>query len=89
MAEGLARGWLRYGRGPEGAACRLPFAREPELPRVPGFAHRTRPTAALLCLPGKLKELGNTVLGKFGLSLDNFKADKDPATGSYSIKFQQ
>jgi tetratricopeptide (TPR) repeat protein len=37
---------------------------------------------------GKLKELGNTVLGKFGLSLDNFKAEKDPATGSYSIKFQ-
>jgi hypothetical protein len=38
---------------------------------------------------GKLKELGNTVLGKFGLSLDNFKADKDPVTGSYSIKFNQ
>lgn len=38
---------------------------------------------------GKLKELGNTVLGKFGLSLDNFKAEKDPSTGSYSIKFQQ
>ncbi len=38
---------------------------------------------------GKLKELGNTVLGKFGLSLDNFKAEKDPATGSYSIKFNQ
>lgn len=38
---------------------------------------------------GKLKDLGNTVLGKFGMSLDNFKADKDPATGSYSISFQQ
>ena len=38
---------------------------------------------------GKLKELGNMVLGKFGLSVDNFKAEKDPATGSYSIKFQQ
>ena len=38
---------------------------------------------------GKLKELGNTVLGKFGLSLDNFKTEKDPDTGSYSIKFQQ
>jgi hypothetical protein len=38
---------------------------------------------------GKLKDLGNTLLGKFGLSLDNFKAEKDPSTGSYSIKFQQ
>lgn len=38
---------------------------------------------------GKLKELGNTVLNKFGMSLDNFKAEKDPNTGSYSIKFQQ
>ncbi|KAK9805260.1 hypothetical protein WJX72_009420 [[Myrmecia] bisecta] len=38
---------------------------------------------------GKLKELGNTVLGKFGMSLDNFKAEKDPATGSYSINFKQ
>jgi hypothetical protein len=42
------------------------------------------------CAPaGKLKDLGNTVLGKFGMSLDNFKMDKDPATGSYSINFKQ
>lgn len=40
-------------------------------------------------LAGKLKELGNTVLNKFGMSLDNFKAEKDPSTGSYSIRFQQ
>lgn len=38
---------------------------------------------------GKLKGFGNTILGKFGMSLDNFKAVQDPATGSYSISFQK
>lgn len=35
---------------------------------------------------GKLKELGNSFLGNFGLSLDNFKAEQGP-DGGYSIKF--
>ena len=34
---------------------------------------------------GKLKELGNSVLGMFGMSLDNFEMKQDPSTGSYSI----
>ena len=38
---------------------------------------------------GKLKDLGNSVLGRFGMSLDNFKADKDPETGSYNISFSR
>ena len=38
---------------------------------------------------GKLKDLGNSVLGRFGMSLDNFKAVQDPSTGSYSISFNQ
>lgn len=36
---------------------------------------------------GKLKDLGNSVLGRFGMSLDNFKAVQDPDTGSYNISF--
>ncbi|KAL1317166.1 hypothetical protein HN51_069257 [Arachis hypogaea] len=37
----------------------------------------------------KLKEMGNSVLGRFGMSVDNFKTVKDPNTGSYSISFQR
>lgn len=36
---------------------------------------------------GKMKDLGNTILGKFGMSLDNFQAVQDPSTGSYSINY--
>jgi hypothetical protein len=35
----------------------------------------------------KLKSLGNSLLGNFGLSLDNFKMQQDPATGSWSIRW--
>ncbi|KAL5773009.1 hypothetical protein ACOSP7_012625 [Xanthoceras sorbifolium] len=37
----------------------------------------------------KLKDMGNSLLGRFGMSVDNFKAVKDPNTGSYSISFQR
>ncbi|KAF3649773.1 hypothetical protein FXO38_17489 [Capsicum annuum] len=38
---------------------------------------------------GKLKEMGNSILGRFGMSVDNFKAVKDPNTGSYSVSLQK
>ncbi|KAF9662701.1 hypothetical protein SADUNF_Sadunf18G0081600 [Salix dunnii] len=38
---------------------------------------------------GKLKDMGNSLLGRFGMSIDNFKAVQDPNTGSYSISFQR
>jgi len=34
---------------------------------------------------GKLKELGNSILGNFGMSLDQFKFKQDPQTGSWTI----
>ncbi|KAF0700135.1 Aste57867_9323 [Aphanomyces stellatus] len=37
----------------------------------------------------KLKGFGNTILGKFGLSTDNFQMVQDPSTGSYNINFSQ
>ena len=37
---------------------------------------------------GKLKSFGNTILGKFGMSTDNFNMVQDPNTGSYSINYK-
>ncbi len=50
---------------------------------------RSHSSSANLLFAGKLKEMGNSILGKFGMSLDSFKADKDPKTGSYSLSFKQ
>jgi tetratricopeptide (TPR) repeat protein len=34
---------------------------------------------------GKLKDLGNSLLGNFGMSLDQFNFQQDPTTGSWSM----
>ncbi len=39
-------------------------------------------------LISKAKDVGNKVLGWFGMSLDNFQCHQDPATGSYSIQMK-
>lgn len=36
-----------------------------------------------------LKDIGNSILGQFGLSTDDFKVNKDPVTGSYSLSMNQ
>lgn len=36
----------------------------------------------------KLKEMGKSILGRFGMRIDNFVAIRDPDTGSYSISFK-
>lgn len=38
---------------------------------------------------GKLKDLGNSILGNFGMSLDDFKMQQDPNTGSWSMSMGQ
>ena len=36
-----------------------------------------------------LKDIGNSILGQFGLSTEDFKVQKDPLTGSYSLSMNR
>jgi len=37
----------------------------------------------------KLKDIGNSILGNFGMSLDNFKFKQDPNTGSWTVGMEK
>lgn len=69
---------VRRAHCPSTRSCRLIpplFPAHPSPPRVQNE------------MLGKLKDMGNSLLRHFGMSLDNFAAVKDPVTGSYSISF--
>lgn len=60
---------------------------------APGRARKayakTKTDEEMAKMLGELKTLGNKFLGTFGLSTDNFKFDKDPTSGGYSMRFER
>ena len=99
--SGYVKAWFRRARAREamddleGALGDYEKAAALGEPSAAREARRTQPLAEKRReemkeeMIGKMKELGNSLLGNFGLSLDNFKAQKDEKTGSYSIQFVQ
>lgn len=80
--DGGAPGWGEPG----GVGRRSPAELDAEAARLDGRAAADAERQQGEAMAA-LKDMGNAFLKPFGIDLNAFKAEKDPSTGSYNIKF--
>ncbi|WFD36714.1 hypothetical protein MCUN1_003601 [Malassezia cuniculi] len=78
LAELDKEGYVPTAYGPE---LRASLERVPKMIQLVGEAEKNE-------MLGKLKGIGNSILGYFGLSTDNFKMTQQPG-GGYSVNLEQ